>query len=644
MFFADLLIFIIFQLLIVYPLGKTVLNFLQIKLWWVPNLVFSLIIGVVFFTLLVFGLGYTNNYRFLPLIIIVSPVLLLLQLKNISLTKFNFKGYFNRDNLVVILTISACILIQSAIVFPNGIRENGEIRLKDVFTQDAMWQVAMINNLQKNIPPENPIFAGEKLSNYHYFMVIFTATVQKFTNIEILSLYFKLIGPLLIFLFSTSLYFMLQIFTKNKLISAAGVLLVILSSTYYYIFGFLKPDLNLGPGSFFGNDYESRMVNYPLLFSYLIMTTFIYLLIFYRQKINSFRFLLFTGIFIGTSLGFKSYGAMLMIAALYLLGFLKIFKKEFHYLKIAILSTIFMLIIIFSLQNNKVAEPVFMFKPLWLIENMFSDPIRLNTSAWEIQRIWFFQHSNYLGLAYLYLKGLAIFLLANLGLKLLGFLSILRAREEREKEVILLFSIVVLLGIIIPLFFVQGGVKWNTIQFSYYTSVSLGILLVILLSYMRKKFGLNGVLIGILLIWASFLPGVFRYGKYYLSDEDNLTRYNFKGTQETFKAAKFLSTKEDGVLLLDSKYLQLPFVPAISGKNAYFADLTITSNLRIDGKERYEKVEKFFLNGSDESFRKSFLRGNNISYIFTAKNSLDSADYLTNIYTNSEVSIYKLLP
>lgn len=641
-FLTNLLIFSLFQLFVVYPLGKTVLNYLKIKVWWMPNLVFSLIIGIVFLTLLVFGLGYTNNYSFLPLIIIFPPILLLFQLRGISLGKISFNGIFSRDNIIVVLVISACVLVQSAIVFPNGIRPNGELRMKDVFVSDATWQIAMINNLQKSIPPENPIFAGEKLSNYHYFMAIFTGTVQKFTNIEILSLYFKLIGPFLIFLFATSLYFMLQIFTNNKLVSAAGVLLVILSSTYYYVFGFLKPDLNLSQGSFFGNDYE-RIVNYPLLFSYLILTTFIYLLFYLREKINSFRFLLFTGIFVGSSFGFKSYGAMLLITTFYLLGFLKIFKKQFSYLKMAILSSIVMFIIISLLQNNRAAEPVFSFKPFWMIENMFSDPIRLNTSSWEMQKNWFFEHSNYLGVAYLLLKGVAIFLFVNIGLKLLGFFAILKAEKEREKEVIILLCAIAAVGIIIPLFFTQGGVSWNTIQFFYYSSISLGILLVILLSYMKREFGPRGILIVILFVWASFLPGVFNLGRYYLSDGDNLTRYNFPGTQETYQAAKFLSDQDQGVLLMDVKYLQTVFIPAISKKNAYLADLTITSNLRIKNTERIKNVESFFDSSATIEYRKNFLKENKIIYIFTAKDSLDSANYLRNIYTNSEVSIYKVV-
>src|SRR3989338_6048942 len=639
MFLTDFLLFIVFQLLIVYPLGKTILNFMGMKFWLIPSLVFGVNIGIVVLTIAALILGYTNNYYLLPLIAVISLILFFLQIRNIKFSKFNIRGILKLPDLVVISTILLCVLIQSFIVFPNGVSTVGILRVKNVFTEDGMWHIAIINNLKKSIPPSNPIFAGEKLTNYNYFSDIYIAVIQKFTHIKTLTLYFKLIGPFLALLCAVSLYFILKVLTGNQIIAGMGVLLITLASTYYYIFGIFKPGLNINPSTFFGNDYVSRMVNYQLSFSYLIITSFLYLLL---HRKDSFRFIIIASFLISSGIGFKSYGTILIIPALYIVGFYNIFRKKFDLIKIAFLSSIFIAVLVYLfLGSGQAIKTVFTFDPFWLIGNIFTDPLRFSSAGWAASRSYYLYSNNYPGIAYLYFKGLVIFLFTQFGLKILGFLYILKIKENKERDVILLISIIALTGIIMPLIFTQGGVKWNTIQFIWYSSFGLGILSVLLISGFQKKIGLKLILIILLSVWVSYLPGVLHYSKFYLSDAGNLTTYNFQGTQESYKAARFLSGQPDGVLLLDSKYSQTPFIMAISEKNAYFADESILSNLFLDWYTRDQRTKLFFDNFTSSEYKEKFLKENNISYVFTAKDTLRPARYLDNIFNNDEVWIYR---
>ncbi|EKD90130.1 MAG: hypothetical protein ACD_32C00013G0002 [uncultured bacterium] len=639
MFLTDFLLFIVFQLLIVYPLGKTILNFMGMKFWLIPSLVFGVNIGIVVLTIAALILGYTNNYYLLPLIAVISLILFFLQIRNIKFSKFNIRGILKLPDLVVISTILLCVLIQSFIVFPNGVSTGGILRVKNVFTEDGMWHIAIINNLKKSIPPSNPIFAGEKLTNYNYFSDIYIAVIQKFTHIKTLTLYFKLIGPFLALLCAVSLYFILKVLTGNQIIAGMGVLLITLASTYYYIFGIFKPGLNINPSTFFGNDYVSRMVNYQLSFSYLIITSFLYLLL---HRKDSFRFIIIASFLISSGIGFKSYGTILIIPALYIVGFYNIFRKKFDLIKIAFLSSIFIAVLVYLfLGSGQAIKTVFTFDPFWLIGNIFTDPLRFSSAGWAASRSYYLDSNNYPGIAYLYFKGLVIFLFTQFGLKILGFLYILKIKENKERDVILLISIIALTGIIMPLIFTQGGVKWNTIQFIWYSSFGLGILSVLLISGFQKKIGLKLILIILLSVWVSYLPGVLHYSKFYLSDAGNLTTYNFQGTQESYKAARFLSGQPDGVLLLDSKYSQTPFIMAISEKNAYFADESILSNLFLDWYTRDQRTKLFFDNFTSSEYKEKFLKENNISYVFTAKDTLRPARYLDNIFNNDEVWIYR---
>jgi len=381
------------------------------------------------------------------------------------------------------------------------------------------------------------------------------------------------------------------------------------------------------------------MVNYQLSFSYLIITSFLYLLL---HRKDSFRFIIIASFLISSGIGFKSYGTILIIPALYIVGFYNIFRKKFDLIKIAFLSSIFIAVLVYLfLGSGQAIKTVFTFDPFWLIGNIFTDPLRFSSAGWAASRSYYLDSNNYPGIAYLYFKGLVIFLFTQFGLKILGFLYILKIKENKERDVILLISIIALTGIIMPLIFTQGGVKWNTIQFIWYSSFGLGILSVLLISGFQKKIGLKLILIILLSVWVSYLPGVLHYSKFYLSDAGNLTTYNFQGTQESYKAARFLSGQPDGVLLLDSKYSQTPFIMAISEKNAYFADESILSNLFLDWYTRDQRTKLFFDNFTSSEYKEKFLKENNISYVFTAKDTLRPARYLDNIFNNDEVWIYR---
>jgi len=119
-------------------------------------------------------------------------------------------------------------------------------------------------------------------------------------------------------------------------------------------------------------------------------------------------------------------------------------------------------------------------------------------------------------------------------------------------------------------------------------------------------------------------------------------RFNFQGTQEVYRAAKFLSDRRDGVLILSMDYIQTPFVIAISRKTAYFADSTILSGLLVDWQKRGEEIDHFFSDLATSQSREAFFREKDISYAFVTRNSLESEEYLVNIYSNEEISIYEI--
>jgi hypothetical protein len=152
-------------------------------------------------------IGYIGLYNLFPLPLIIPPVILLFQLKTMSIGDLGPKRIINKQNLFLGVVLTAFTLTLSAIVLPNGVTAQGELALKSVFVEDGMWHVAIINNLSKAIPPENPLLSGERLVGYNYFADVYISTIYKLTRIDILILYFRLIGPFLALLSAASLFF-----------------------------------------------------------------------------------------------------------------------------------------------------------------------------------------------------------------------------------------------------------------------------------------------------------------------------------------------------------------------------------------------------------------------------------------------------
>ena len=46
---------------------------------------------------------------------------------------------------------------------------------------DGIWHLSLINQLKQQIPPQNPVFSGTTLSQYHWGFDLLVALISKFT-------------------------------------------------------------------------------------------------------------------------------------------------------------------------------------------------------------------------------------------------------------------------------------------------------------------------------------------------------------------------------------------------------------------------------------------------------------------------------
>lgn len=628
-------LFLIAIIFFVFPLGEFILNKLNLQLPLFDRLIIGLNIGMVIFTLLTFILWRLNLYNLSYIYAFITAGYLLYRIfsnkKNISDVIFNkIKLDIGLFGIIFIATI-----VPSLVVLKSGDVINDGIRLIGANSHDILSYLSIISELQVNVPPQNPVYSGELLRNYHYLTFIFMSGILSLTKISILSLYFKIIMPFLAFIFASSVYILVKKITQETKLGILAVLFTCLSSNAYYLIGFLYPSAQIYPSVFWVNEYLTRMVNPQLLMSYIVFLTLFYLLIFYKQ-IKDFKIAILIATLAGSLFLFKAFAGVIILSSLFSFTLYKIIWKDFKYVSILLIGII-ITISLFFIADVDVSSSVFL-SPFWFIKNMFESSDHLNYPIWELKRQTYLQHGNYLRIAELYVEGIVIFILGNLGIRIIGLFVILKLKKYLEKDILILLVIISVVGAILPQLFLTKGTVWNSIQFFYYTVFCLGILTPIVLGRFLIRKNTLFYLVFILL-WLSLTPGVFYISKEYFFKVKDTYSYG----PEIYKAANSLKDQPGGVVLLAPEYTDNSFVTAISKKNSFYADEMWLSVQRNNFSERKNEVQDFF-NSSDIKSMANFINNNNIRYIFTGINSNPNLAKLNlqKIYYNNSIVIYQV--
>ena len=188
--------FILFVIFIIYPLGRTIL--LQITDSNSQEITKSLVFGLLLISIIPYLLGAAGIYQYTQIILLVFSILswiLILKKAKFSFSNFNW--------LLLILTVFV-VTLNSQILYPFGQITPKGISLYGAHYIDSTWHLALINSLLRSIPPENPVYAGVMLKNYHYFADLQMAVIHSFTSISIEKIFFVLMGPLYLLLASHS--------------------------------------------------------------------------------------------------------------------------------------------------------------------------------------------------------------------------------------------------------------------------------------------------------------------------------------------------------------------------------------------------------------------------------------------------------
>ncbi len=550
------------------------------------------------------------------------------------------------SNVIVVLIILAGTVFQVIPTFKSGLNFSYGMGLWGPNTHDGIWHMALVNQLIKSVPPENPVYAGVILKNYHFFYDLLIAATNYLSTVPVADLIFRFYPIFFSLMLGVGSYYLALKLFRSKIAGLFSLYLIYSAGSFGWIVEFLRERHIGGESAFWANQSVSFNLNPPFAISLVIIIALFHIL-FHLSFSFRLRNIFLVILLAGSLIGFKSYGAILILVSLLLVGS---FKKQLYFL--IIFSGAALISLLIFLPNFDLTSNLLIFAPFWFIHSMIDSPDRVGWVRLSLAREAGITTHNWFKFILAEALSLAIFIAGNLGLRVISLISLIKIKTIIKDEKILFIFIFALLSFMIPILFIQSGNPWNTIQFSYYGLYVAALVSGVVLFKLTKLPKYIAVLvIFIILILAPINSAVTANS--YLSKNPHafISAGELQGLQ-------FLANQTDGVVLTfpyDSRlkqrfaepwpvyaYDSTAYIAALSKKSVYIEDEPQNQILLTDYKKRLVASKDFFLKPVSEEMK--FLLDNNIKYVYLPKifnvRLDESTKLIKNIFENEEVVIY----
>jgi hypothetical protein len=618
------------------------------------------IVGFTLFTLV----SYILIVLHVPFLIIPITILgIILSIKPLIKTIKQIKIKFNIQTFLVLAVFALGILGQLAIISPSGTFQNGNLAFWSANGHDGSWHIALMEEIKKGFPFENPSFAGEKLVNYHFFSDIAPAIISKYLPLSDLDLYFRIFPFIYSVFLGASAFYLTRKITNSFGASLWATIFTYFAGSFGFIVTYLKNKTIGGESIFWATQIQSSSGNPPQIVSdFLILAALYFLTIFLQKKGSKLIFAVCVLLF-GTLAEFKVYAAIVLLGVLFLVGIWQILReRKIQIFLLAIVSGA--LAAILYLPNSTGSVSFLIFQPWWYIRTMIVEPSRLNLIDWELKRQTYIYEHNLKRVIFLEGVGFLIFFFGNLGMRFIGLWELIRMLKDSLKNYFnLIFILVILSSLALPLLFLQKGVASNTSQFLQYFILLFGILAGITTARFIKliKIPVFQIPVALLLIVIMVPTQIGLLHEFYGSPQYPRSAFA-KISKAELQALKFVkeNTPEKDVILTPpyNQYLNLggatpniwdwfdtSYVSAFTSRRTYMDDYEQADIMGYDYRSRLEIKKTIFESEKEDEVKIAIGKTNaNLIYFpkpLAPKVNLESLN-LTKLFDNQEVEVWKI--
>lgn len=636
-------IFVGFLIFFIYLPGSLILK--KIDILQNEKFILSIPVGLSIFTLIVFVSGYLNIWW----LILALPIISILVIKNnFLLPKLNFSKANILIGLVIILGSVSWLLtsVKNGLIYDFGIGFWGPTG------HDGIWHLSIIESVKKGLPPDNSIFSGEILKNYHYFYDLLLATTSNLTSIPAVDLYFRFFPFLVSLLIGLMSYCLAKQWFNSEKAALLTCFFVYFGGSFGWILSFFRNKSLGGETLFWAQQGISTLINPPFAISLLL---FLGGLILFqkiiRKKEYQWSLIIPLVLIWGVLIEFKVYAGVLILASLAAVTLYELIKRNYGILKLSL--PIATLSCVVFLPNNSGSSSLLVFSPFWLIHSMMDFPDRLNWSRLALTRMSGFETGNWIKILGSETLGLLIFILGNLGTRILGIFEFKKILPTNPFNLFILSFLFI--SVLSSLLFIQKGANFNTIQFFYYFLFIFNFLAASTLAKIWEKWKKVGAVLVMTIVFLT-IPTTWDTLQNYLP-----SRPPAMISIKEVEALHFLKKQPNGIVLafnfdthlrdrfVEPKplfaYESTSYISAFSGKPEFIADTVNLEILGIDYKGR-SQTQKDILAAREPEIFKKMLKTSNISYLYFPKFfkfSIDNELYgIKRIFENEEVEIYKI--
>jgi len=580
------------------------------------------------------------------LIIPIFTIGTLLIAKPLKKTLKEIEIKFNKETIIVLAVFIIGIVGQLAIIAPSGIFQNGNLVFWSAHGHDGTWHIALMEEIKNGWPFQNPIFAGEKLINYHFFSDILPAMVSKYLPISNLNLYFR-IFPLIYSIFlGASAYYLTKKITNSFPASIWATIFTYFAGSFGFIVTYLKNKTIGGESIFWATQPQSSIGNPPQIISnFLFLSAIYFVLVFLDQKNKKekLKYFIISLIFLGTISSFKIYAGVILLGTLAIIGTWQLITKKDA--KLFILSLVSgILALTLYLPNTSNSTSFLIYEPWWYIRTMIVEPSRLNLLDWELRRQTYIYENNWKRVIWLEGMGFIIFFFGNLGMRFLGLWEFIKQNN--------IFKISIILSIVLPLIFLQKGVASNTSQFLQYFVLLFGILSGITVAKITKlkklKFLIPIIIILMIPTQLGLLHEFYSRPAFAKISSFELKALNFIKNNSS-KNSVIITPPYNQYTNLEKitpdiwDWFDTSYVSAFSSRNAYFDDYEQVDIMGYDYKPRLAIKKTIFesKNIDDVKIALSETNANILYFPKVLKPEINPEEIeLTKFFENQEVEVW----
>ena len=616
------------------------------KLSGVKKISLSITVGIATFTLLSFTLIFLKIW-WLIFSLVLMGLFAVRGISSLSI-KITKQGVIS---MTVILVGSFSWLLTTV---KNGLVYEYGMGFWGAHGHDAIWHLNLIESLKKS-SLENPIFASVNLQNYHFFYDLLLAETSRITGISSIDLYFRMFPILIAIICGIIMYQLAKSWFKSEKAANLACFFLYFGGSFGWILSYFKDRTLGGESLFWAQQGISTLINPPFAISIMIFLSG--LLLFYeiiqrREHPTVWTYSLVIPLVIlwGTLIEFKAYGGILALIALFIVTFFELFQKRFGILKLSIPTAVLSLLVF--LPTNSDGGSLLVISPFWLINSMIDFPDRLSWHRLTLARLSGTESGNWLKFFGAETIGLLIFIIGNLGTRIIGFLSFRKFVTINSFNIFI--TAYLISALLLPLVFIQKGANFNIIQFLYYFLLIFNLLAAVSLAQIAIKYRKIGWVL-ILFVVIITLPTALNSFNHFLP-----ARPPSRISIDELNALEFLKNQPEGVVIsypfdkkLKERFLEpIPlfsyestgYVGALGAKPEFIADIVNLEILGIDYKGRLQAA-KDILAMKEPGIVNELLKENKISYLYVQKIkglSVDSERVnLEKIFENEEVLIYQ---